>query len=197
MNEKITFKVSYNPENGNILGFFPSNIKYTNIPEPNIEIDEVKYQMCMEKNVKVENNDIVEIVPTIEEILQKKKETNLNELNIAYEQAQYIKIESKHDFLIPLKGEYFKVDIKKQHDLAQDYGSANLIGIDVNGAPQMIPNIPKEMWSNFYVTANTISEGNYSLKLQYQYNIDQTQTIEELDNIVITFPPIQTIIINL
>lgn len=196
MNEKITFKVSYNLENGNILGFFPSNIKYTNIPEPNIEIDEVKYQMCMGKNVKVENNEIVEIVPTIEEILKKEKTKKLNELDIAYEQAQYIKIQNGHTFMFQLKGENF-LNIERQVFSSNILGFADLIGQTIDGKLQIIKNIPKEQWNIFYEKAKDISVNNLSIKTKLLFAIKNVATQEELDNIKIEFPPIETVIIKL
>ena len=125
-------------------------------------------------------------------VLQKARDSKLNELNDSYNNAQYINVIDGYVFKVPLKGEVFKVDIKKQHDIAQHYGTANLIYIDIYGVPQTIPNIPKEQWSDFYVTANIISEANYATKLQYQLQILQAETINALNNILITFQDVQT-----
>ena len=50
-------KVHYNVENGEIVGFYPDDVSYKSIPEPNIEIDEDTWKDCLNN----QNNRIVDI----------------------------------------------------------------------------------------------------------------------------------------
>ena len=132
----------------------------------------------------------------LQEELKKQKTNKENEVAIAYEEAQYIKIQNGHTFIVQLKSENF-LNIERQVFSANIRGFADLIASTIDGNLQVIKNIPKEQWNIFYERAKDISVNNLFLKTQFLFAIKSALTQEELQNINITFPLIQTIILSL
>lgn len=79
----ITIKVSYNDKTGDIVGFFPSNIEYSFIPEPFIEITEEEHKGTFGKKMKVINGILKEIVPSDEELLANAKAAKISQIKSA------------------------------------------------------------------------------------------------------------------
>ncbi|MEI7475320.1 MAG: hypothetical protein WCK67_11155 [bacterium] len=85
-------KVHYNDEDGIITGFYPYDIEYSTIPEPNIEITEEEHQLLINNQGKyIINNGIIAdapvIMPTIGELLaftRQKRETALQSMADKY-----------------------------------------------------------------------------------------------------------------
>ena len=64
-------KVNYDATTGQILGFYPDDIVYANIPEPNIEITTEQHIDCInnqdKRKVDLETKKIISFEPTIPE----------------------------------------------------------------------------------------------------------------------------------
>lgn len=60
-------KVNYNTETGEILGYYPDFIGYSNIPSPTIEIDAATHQDCIQnsglRRVDLTSFQIIEYTP--------------------------------------------------------------------------------------------------------------------------------------
>ena len=66
-------KVNYNSETGQILGFYPNDITYSNIPTPNIEITTKQHFECInnqgKRKVDLETKKIISFEPEMPEII--------------------------------------------------------------------------------------------------------------------------------
>ena len=64
-------KVNYDAKTGEIKGFYPDDIGYANIPEPNIEITTEQHFDCInnqgERKVDLETKKIISFEPVIQE----------------------------------------------------------------------------------------------------------------------------------
>lgn len=182
-------KVSYNIKTKIVTGFY---LLEQDAPQPYIIIDENIIPSFSETLiVNLENNTL-----EIKQDFSREKGKKENEVNKAYEEAQYIEIQNGHIFMVQLKGENF-LNIERQVFSANIRGFADLITTTIDGNVQVIKNIPKEQWNIFYEKAKDISVNNLSIKTKLLFAIKNVTTQEELDNIKIEFPPIETIILDL
>lgn len=148
--------------------------------------------------------------PSISEITQKVEELKtLDGLNAAkaqvvaaleerYRTAQAIRIVNGHTFIAPLWGSTFNTDLVKKVNDAREYGIANLIFPDINGALQVIEDVPYSEWKKFYDIAHVVSDQNFILKNRLLVQIQQAKSVGDLSQIdVDVFPEVQQIELEL
>lgn len=94
MQKEKEIKVSYNKTTGEILGYYPDNITYKNIPKPHITIEEKEYNKIVEsgKNYIIKKGKIAEYKKPKKEILQEQKDIKIKELELKRKELQYSNI---------------------------------------------------------------------------------------------------------
>lgn len=123
--------------------------------------------------------------------LQKK-----DELEKAYDNAQWVKVENGISFDVKLRGELFVLLRQKVVD-AENSGKASFTITQEDGLNYTVKDIPHKEWKTFFATVQPISENNFNIKANYQNQIHEAKSLEDLNKIQFTFPKIQTVNINL
>lgn len=79
-------KLNYDPQSGDILGFYPYEINYKEVPLPNIEITKEQWQFCINNSgkvcVNVETLEISEKIESQEELSRENQLAINNEARI-------------------------------------------------------------------------------------------------------------------
>lgn len=131
---------------------------------------------------------------TTQQILNEAKEAKILELKDAYTIAQNIKVINGHTFLIPLKGDFYNIVINQKVTAAISKGSSSLEIVDVNGSLITLNEMPLSKWKIIHSISDTISFSNFSLKNKKIAEIEDCNSLEDLEEININvFPEIQEI----
>ncbi|MGL5113590.1 MAG: hypothetical protein ACRC6O_13235 [Flavobacterium sp.] len=135
---------------------------------------------------------------TAEQLLKEAKEQKIEQLEVAYTNAQLLKVVNGHTFLIPIAGDYFNQTISGQFNAAVGLGKAALIYPDINGQIVFEPKIPVAEWIKFYEPAKDIGVSNKLLKTYKEQEIKNCKDLATLNLIPLNiFPPIQEVILDI
>ena len=119
--------------------------------------------------------------------------TNKNTLiQDAYSLAQFALVNNNNStFKIELKGNNW-LDFERQVLKANINGVADFIAINEDGVLKIIKDILFTILQPLYKALCDVSVGNYIIKNQLLYQVNNAEDILTLENIIITFPEIQT-----
>lgn len=131
-----------------------------------------------------------------EELLQGAKDKKIQELELAYRNAQRIRVKNGHTFFVPLAGSDW-VTIETACLSAQMRGVADLIWKDIDGNIQTLRDLPLVEWDKFYNTAKPIGVSNKDIRVRKEIEINNCQTQAELNTVVWSFPAITEVIVEI
>jgi hypothetical protein len=114
----------------------------------------------------------------------------------AYSLAQFALVKQNGSiFKMELRGNNW-LDFERQLLKASINGVADLIAINEAGILKVLKDIPFVVLQPLYKSLCGISVGNYAIKNQLLYQVNNAQDSSAVENIVITFPEIQTFTIG-
>lgn len=106
-------KVNYDTNTGEILGYYPDFVKYKNVPEPYIEIEDDVYNDCLQNQRKIDLTSlmIIEKVVTNDEQLEILRNQKISEFRKKLDDSDYYVLKLADEALTA--EEYEPIKIKR------------------------------------------------------------------------------------
>ena len=148
----------------------------------------------------IQNSPWIEIDINSEEMKKYKDTSELKQKQIdktilikdAYSKAQFSLVKQNGSiFKVALSGDNW-LDFERQVLKASVNGVADLVAINEAGILKVLQDIPFSVLQPLYKNLCNVSVGNFTIKNQLLYQVNIAQNSSDVENIVITFPDIQT-----